>query len=405
MNRVFYIILSAQFLSALADNALLFAAIGLLVFFQAPDWHTPLLQEVFVIAYIVLAPMVGPFADALPKGRVMFISNAIKFGGCVVMLAGLHPLFAYAIVGIGAAAYSPAKYGILTELLPPSKLVVANSWMEGATVAAIVLGAIVGGALINPTVAEKWLAAVGMSHALVAPKFAITLITLLYLTAALVNLFIPRLPIDHRLPKKSVAFVLHDFWHDFLLLWKDPLGQVSLAVTTLFWGVGATLRLLIIAWAALNLRYGLDQATQLTAVTALGIAIGAAFAGKWVKLEESIHAIPAGIILGGIPILLIWVESLIPACLLLLLLGIVSGYFVVPMNALLQHRGHLLMGAGHSIALQNFNENIGILLMIGGYTLMVKAGWHIYHVILTFGLFIGVTMTLLWLRHRNDVVH
>ena len=405
MNRSFYIILLAQFLSALADNALLFAAIGLLVYFAAPDWHVPLLQGVFVVAYIVLAPLVGPFADALPKGRVMFLGNAIKFIGCVAMLVNLPPLLAYSIVGIGAATYSPAKYGILTELLPPSKLVVANSWMEGATVMAIVLGAVIGGALINPELSAQFLSFMGLSQWVIAPKFAIGLITLLYVTAAAANLFIPHLPIDHRLPNRSLGFILHDFGHGFMLLWRDPLGQVSLAVTTLFWGVGATLRLLIIAWAALNLKFGLDQATQLTGATALGIAIGSALAGKHVKLENSIKALPAGILLGAVPITLIWVDSLIPAATLLLLMGILSAYFVVPMNALLQHRGHLLMGAGHSIALQNFNENIGILLMIGAYTLMVKADWHIYHIVWAFGLFISLTMTMVWLRHRHDVVH
>jgi LPLT family lysophospholipid transporter-like MFS transporter len=403
LNRSFYIILLAQFLSALADNALLFAAIGLLVFVAAPGWHVPLLQEMFVIAYIVLAPLAGPFADALPKGRVMFLGNAVKFVGCLMMLAGLHPLLAYSVVGIGAAMYSPAKYGILTELLPPSRLVVANSWMEGATVAAIVLGAVIGGALINPSLSGHFLGMLGI-HSLIAPKFAIVLITFMYLAAASANLYIPRLPIDHRLPNKSLGFILHDFWHSFWLLWRDPLGQVSLAVTTLFWGVGATLRLLIIAWAALNLKYGLDQATQLTGVTALGIAIGAALAGQRVKLENSIQALPAGIALGAVPIALIWVHSLWLACLLLLLLGMLSAYFVVPMNALLQHRGHLLMGAGHSIALQNFNENIGILLMIGAYTLMVKADWPIYNIVWAFGLFISSTMTAVWLRHRHDVV-
>ncbi|MHB1144855.1 MAG: lysophospholipid transporter LplT [Thiobacillus sp.] len=405
MNRAFYTILLAQFLSALADNALLFAAIGLLLFFSAPEWFSPLLQTVFVIAYIVLAPLVGPFADALPKGRVMLIANAVKFVGCLIMLAGLHPLLAYAIVGIGAAMYSPAKYGILTELLPPEKLVIANSWMEGTTVAAIVLGAIIGGALINPQMAEGILVSLGLDSRLIAPKFAIVAITSLYLGAAIVNLFIPRLPIDHKLPSKSPLFILHDFWHSFKLLWRDPLGQVSLAVTTLFWGVGATLRLLIIAWAALNLRYGLDQATQLTAATAFGIAIGSILAGKFVRLQRAISVLPAGIILGFVPIALIWVESLIPALLLLLLAGMLAGYFVVPMNALLQHRGHLLMGAGHSIAQQNFNENISILVLTGAYALMVRADWHIHTIIWVFGLFISSVMTAIWLRHRHDVVH
>jgi len=405
VNRAFYTILMAQFLSALADNALLFAAIGLLVFFSAPEWFSPLLQTVFVIAYIVLAPLAGPFADALPKGRVMLIANTVKFAGCLIMLAGLHPLLAYAIVGIGAAMYSPAKYGILTELLPPEKLVIANSWMEGTTVAAIVLGAIIGGALINPHLAEGILVSLGLDSRLIAPKFAIVAITCLYLGAALVNLFIPRLPIDHKLPSKSPLFILHDFWHSFKLLWRDPLGQVSLAVTTLFWGVGATLRLLIIAWAGLNLKFGLDQATQLTAATAFGIAIGSVLAGKFVRLQRAVSVLPAGILLGFVPIALIWVETLFPALLLLLLTGVLAGYFVVPMNALLQHRGHLLMGAGHSIAQQNFNENISILLLTGAYALMVRADWHIHTIIWIFGLFISSVMAAIWLRHRNDVVH
>jgi len=405
LNRGFYTILLAQFLSALADNALLFAAIGLLQFSSAPEWHSPLLQTVFVIAYIVLAPLVGPFADALPKGRVMLVANAVKFVGCLVMLAGLHPLIAYAIVGVGAAMYSPAKYGILTELLPPSRLVIANSWMEGTTVAAIVLGAIIGGALINPLLAGSILQNLGMDGFVIAPKFAIIAITSLYLGAAFVNLFIPRLPIDHKLPSTSPLFILHDFWHSFVLLWRDPLGQVSLAVTTLFWGVGATLRLLIIAWAALNLKYGLDQATQLTAATAFGIAIGSILAGKFVRLERAVSVLPTGIMLGFVPIALIWVESLFPAMLLLLLAGTLAGYFVVPMNALLQHRGHLLMGSGHSIAQQNFNENISILLLSAAYALMMRADWHIYSIIWAFGLFISSVMTLIWLRHRNDVVH
>ncbi|MBT9539974.1 lysophospholipid transporter LplT [Thiobacillus sp.] len=405
MNRAFYTILLAQFMSALADNALLFAAIGLLVFFAAPDWHSPLLQTVFVIAYIVLAPLVGAFADALPKGRVMLIANTVKFVGCIAMLGGLHPLLSYIIVGIGAAMYSPAKYGILTELLPPEKLVVANSWMEGATVAAIVLGAIIGGALINPLLAESTLQSLGMDGQLIAPKFAIVVTTGLYLGAAVINLFIPRLPIDHKPANNSPLFLLHDFGHSFMLLWRDPLGQVSLAVTTLFWGVGATLRLLIIEWAALNLKYSLGEATQLTAATAVGIALGSILAGKYVRLEHAIRTLPAGIVLGLIPISLIWVESLTLALFLLILLGVLAAFFVVPMNALLQHRGHLLMGAGHSIAQQNFNENISILLLTGAYALMIRADWHIHTIVWVFGLFISSVMTAIWLRHRNDVVH
>lgn len=405
MNRGFYVILIAQFLSALADNALLFAAIALLKELSAPDWHTPLLQEFFVFSYIALAPFVGPFADALPKGRVMFISNAIKIVGCLAMLVGMEPLYAYAIVGLGAAAYSPAKYGILTEYLPPALLVKANSWMEGATVAAIILGAIVGGLLISPALMGQRLKYWDAPTWLTVPNAAIVVILLLYLAAAWFNLYIPRLPIDHKTPKKNPLFLIHDFWHAFKLLWKDPLGQVSLAVTTLFWGVGATLRLVVLAWAAFNLKFDLTHATQLTAMVAVGIAVGAAVAGKWVKLEESVKVLPAGIALGLIVITMIFITDWRIAMVVMFLIGTLSGYFVVPLNALLQHRGHLLMGAGHSIAIQNFNENIGILLLLGAYTFMVGHGVHIHWVIATFGLFISLAMTVIWRRHRYDEVH
>jgi MFS family permease len=404
MNRGFYTILTAQFFSALADNALLFAAIALLMSLSAPDWHVPLLQQFFIISYILLAPFVGAFADSNPKGRVMFISNAIKVVGCLAMLFGMQPLYAYAIVGLGAAAYSPAKYGILTEYLPPALLVKANSWMEGATIAAIILGAIIGGLLISPTVMGTALADLGITDFISIPKLAIVIILGLYIIAAWFNLYIPRLPLDHRIPKRNPIFLLHDFWHSFKLLWKDPLGQVSLAVTTIFWGVGATLRLVVLSWAAVNLNFDLTQATQLTAMSALGIAIGAAMAGKWIQLETSIKVLPAGIVLGLAVISLIFVTNWYVAAIMLLLIGLLSGFFVVPLNALLQHRGHLLMGAGHSIAIQNFNENIGILLLLGGYTLMVSYGVHIHWVLGAFGLFISLMMTAIWRRHRHDEV-
>jgi MFS family permease len=405
MNRGFYIILTAQFFSALADNALLFAAIALLKELTAPEWHTPLLQQFFIISYIVLAPFVGPFADSMPKGRVMFVSNTIKILGCLAMLLGVPPLYAYAIVGFGAAAYSPAKYGILTEYLPPSLLVKANSWMEGATVAAIVLGAIIGGLLISPRLIGDLLRDWGVAGWLSVPQLAILVILVLYFLAAWFNWYIPRLPIDHKVPKKNPAFLIYDFWHAFKLLWKDPLGQVSLAVTTLFWGVGATLRLVVLAWAAFNLKFDLAHATQLTAMVAVGIAVGAAVAGKWVKLESSVKVLPAGIALGLIVIVMIFVTDWRVAMALMLIVGALAGFFVVPLNALLQHRGHLLMGAGHSIAIQNFNENIGILLLLGAYAFMVGNGVHIHWVIVSFGLFISLAMTVIWRRHRNDEVH
>jgi MFS transporter, LPLT family, lysophospholipid transporter len=376
MNLGFYIILLAQFVSALADNALLFAAIALLQQMQSPDWHTPLLQEFFVISYIVLAPFVGSIADAFPKGRVMFISNGIKFIGTIAMIFGLPPLYAYGIVGIGAAAYSPAKYGILTEYLPPAMLVKANGWMEGSTVLAIILGAIIGGKLASIDV-----------------QMTMGIITGLYLAAATFNMYIPRLPIDHKLPKRNPLYIFKDFWHSFKVLWKDPMGQVSLAVTTLFWGAGATLRLVVLAWAAIALDFGLEHATQLTAMVAVGIAVGSIFAAKYIKLEDSIKVLPAGILMGLLVMAMVLIHDWRVASGLLFLIGALSGFFVVPLNALLQHRGHLLIGAGHSIAVQNFNENLGILVLIGVYALMVKAELSINLIVIAFGLFVSLSMS------------
>ena len=386
MRKGFYTLLTAQFLSALADNALLFTAIALLQQMHAPDWHKPLLLQFFVISYIVLAPFVGSFADALPKGRVMFISNGIKFVGSVAMILGMPPLFAYGIVGIGAAAYSPAKYGILTELLPPNKLVSANGWMEGSTVIAIILGAIIGGKMAS-----------------LNPQFSMIAITCLYLVAAIFNMFIPKLPIDHSIPKKNILYILRDFYQSFIALWRDPQGQVSLSVTTLFWGAGATLRLVVIAWAASALSFGLDQATLLTAAVALGVAIGSVIAARFITLENSVKVLPAGILMGVLVIAMVWATEWHLASLLLLVIGILSGFFVVPLNALLQHRGHLLIGAGHSIAVQNFNENLGILLLSGAYTMMVKVGLDIDHIVVIFGLFVITSMSIINRLYRRQI--
>ncbi|MFZ5556020.1 MAG: lysophospholipid transporter LplT [Pseudomonadota bacterium] len=402
MNFGFFTILAAQFFSSLADNALLFAAIALLKELSAPDWHTPVLQQFFVFSYIVLAPFVGPFADALPKGRVMFVSNSVKLVGCAAMLLGLHPLYAYGIVGIGAAMYSPAKYGILTEYLSPDRLVWANGWMEGLTVASIILGAVIGGVLIGPGVQGLAAGTLAFGSIDTAPELALVAIVLFYIAAATFNLYIPRVALDHKLPRKTLPFILHDFWHCFRLLWKDPLGQVSLAVTTLFWGAGATLRLIILTWAAVALGYSLEKATLLTAVVAVGIAIGSVLAAKYVHLERSVKVLPVGIAMGLVVMLMTVVTDQWVAAALLVAVGAMGGFFVVPMNALLQHRGHLLMGAGHSIAVQNFNENLSILAMLGIYALMLGAKLSIETIVVLFGLFVAGCMTWLYRRHGHD---
>ena len=402
MNLGFYIILAAQFLSALADNALLFAAIALLKDLESPAWHTPVLQQFFIFSYIVLAPFVGAFADSLPKGRVMFISNIIKLLGCVAMLVGMHPLMAYGLVGLGAAAYSPAKYGILTEYLPASQLVKANSWMEGLTVAAIVLGAVVGGTLITPDLFTPLVESLSLPLIHTVAELAIAIIVVIYIAAAIFNLYIPHVPIEHKPLRRNPYFLTKDFLHCFRLLWKDPLGQVSLAVTTLFWGAGATLRLLLLGWAAVALNFDISAAAQLTAWFAIGIAIGSVLAAKFVQLEHSVKVLPVGIAMGVAVMLMIPITNTTLAVALLIVLGAMGGYFVVPMNALLQHRGHLLMGAGRSIAVQNFNENLSIFAMLGLYAVMEKMELHIYFIIAVFGLLLAGIMTLLYRKHGHD---
>jgi MFS family permease len=322
------------------------------------------------------------------------------------MLLGMQPLFAYGIVGVGAAMYSPAKYGILTEYLPHQKLVFANGWMEGLTVAAIILGAILGGLMLGPEFAkyvlehgefpgvDLWIDTV--------PEVAIVCILTFYFIAAIINLYIPKVAIDHRLPKRNPLFILQDFWHSLRLLWRDPLGQVSLAVTTLFWGAGATLRLMVLTWAALTLKFDLERATQLTAVVAVGIALGSILAAKYVKLPRAVRVLPVGIVMGLVVVSMIFVTDWRVAIGLLVLVGAMGGYFVVPMNALLQHRGHLLMGAGHSIAVQNFNENLSILVLLGAYALMIKAELSMNSIIVTFGLFIAATMAWITIMHWHD---
>ena len=386
VSKGFVPLLIAQFLSALADNALLFAAIALLAQLNSPQWHQPLLLQFFVISYIILAPFVGGIADAYPKGRVMFYSNAIKFIGSLSMLLGMQPLYAYAIVGVGAAAYSPAKYGILTELLPPKELVMANGWMEGSTVFAIILGSIIGGALAQ-----------------FDPLVAIIIITGLYLLAAVFNRYIPLLPIDHKLTKKNPLFMIKDFWHAFKVLWKDPEGQLSLAVTTLFWGAGASLRLIVIAWASYALQFNLEEATRLTAMVAFGIAIGSVIAARYISLKDSVRVLPAGILMGGFVMTMVVINDWHIAGLIFLLIGALSGFFIVPLNALLQHRGHLLIGAGHSIAVQNFNENIGILLLSGTYTWMAREEFSINTIIILLGLFVSVTMLAIY-KHYKKII-
>jgi MFS family permease len=410
----FYIIMAAQFFSALADNALLIVAIAALRDMQAPAEYEPLLKTFFTVSYVALAAFVGAFADSMAKGRVMLISNTIKIVGCSMMFFTVHPLLAYAVVGLGAACYSPAKYGILTEYLPHRLLVVANGWIEGLTVGAIILGVVIGGMLIKPDMAADILAFdfplldTGVDT---ANEMAVAIIGGLYLTAALFNLYVPDTGVDHKPLKKNPLYLIHEFNHCLALLWRDKLGQISLAVTTLFWGAGATLQFIVIKWSEVSLGLDLSKSSMLQGVVAIGVAVGAIVAARFITLRKSVKVIPLGIAMGLIVLVMNFVHEMALAIPLLILVGGLSGFFVVPMNALLQHRGHILMGAGHSIAVQNFNENLSILVMTGLYFLMIRMDVSIYWVVTLFGLFVSGLMYLIRQRHlanqrlQDDVCH
>ena len=410
----FYIIMAAQFFSALADNALLIVAIATLREMHAPEAYEPLLKTFFTVSYVALAAFVGAFADSMPKWRVMFISNTVKIVGCGLMFYGVHPLIAYAVVGLGAAAYSPAKYGILTEYLPHRQLVVANAWVEGLTVFAIITGVVIGGMLIQPGTALKLLSfdfPVIDTGVNTASEMALCFVGLFYLLASIFNLYIPETGVDHRVLHKNPWYLIREFNHCLVLLWRDRLGQISLAVTTLFWGAGATLQFIVIKWAEVALHLDLSKSSMLQGVVALGVALGAIGAARTITLRKSIRVIPLGIAMGIVVLIMNFVHVVWLAVPLLVIIGLLSGYFVVPMNALLQHRGHILMGAGLSIAVQNFNENLSILIMTGVYYLMVKADFSIYWNIALFGIFISASMLLVKRRHEanqrehDDVIH
>ena len=416
MKRGFYTIMSAQFFSSLADNALFVAAVELLRASGGAEWQRAALVPMFALFYVVLAPFVGAFADAQPKGRVMFISNAIKVVGCLMMLFGSHPLMAYAVVGLGAAAYSPAKYGILTELLPASQLVKANGWIEGLTIASIILGVLLGGQLVGPVVAPLLLGIdlPGMDTGIdTAPEAGIAALIVLYLIAAWFNTRIPHTGVEMRPlrqdPDRSVLAnalaLLPDFQRCNRRLWHDKLGQISLATTTLFWGVSGNLRYIVLAWAAVALGYSTTQASALVGVVAIGTAAGAMLASMRMSLEGATRVIPLGVGMGLLVILMNFIDNIWLAVPFLIVLGGLGGFLVVPMNALLQHRGHNLMGAGRSIAVQNFNEQACILGLGALYALSTKFGLSAFGAISVFGVVVAGAMWLIRRWHLHNCTH
>jgi MFS transporter, LPLT family, lysophospholipid transporter len=384
-------VLWAQFLSALADNALLFGTLALLKAELYPEWSQPLLQEFFVGAYILLAPFAGPLADAWPKGRVMLMSNALKLAGALGIWLGLNPFLAYGLVGVGAAIYSPAKYGILSELTSAEHLVKANGLMESSTIAAILIGAISGGALADWNI-----------------RGALLAVALCYALAALANLFIPKLAPVHALSARSLPGILREFGQVVRTLFRVREARFSIAGTSLFWGAGSTMRFLLIAWVPVALGITNNRMpAYLNAMVAIGIIAGAGLAAKFVTLDKVDRSLGGGVLLGAAVCAVSVTTSLPIAYCVLMLVGVGGGFFVVPLNALLQEKGKESVGAGHAIAVQNLAENTAMLVMIGIYTLLVRSGASVTSLAAGFGGFLGLAILGLWayrVRHRESAL-
>ncbi|QAZ38107.1 lysophospholipid transporter LplT [Methylibium sp. Pch-M] len=403
MPTGFHVLIAAQFVSGLADNALLIVTIARLDELGAPLWWAPLLKLGFTLAYVGLAPFVGALADAWPKARVMLVSNGLKAAACALLVAGGDPLLAFTLAGIGAAAYSPAKYGLVTELLPPARLVAANGWIEVCTVGAILLGTALGGLLVSPAAqtAAPWLPPLAQALPAGGTQLLPALLTVLalYVLAGVLNLCIP--DSGARYARVAPGRLLRQFADDNGRLWRDPAGRVSLAVTTLFWGVGATLQFVVLRWAEEALRLDLHQAAGLQLVTALGLMLGAIAAGRWLSLPNATRVLPLGIAMGLLVPWMTVIEQPFAAAPLLAAVGACAGFFVVPMNALLQHRGHTLLSAGRSIAVQNFNENLGVLALLALYAALTAAGLPLALLIWGFGVLVALATAAITALHRR----
>ncbi len=398
----FHRVIGAQFASALADNALLIVAIALLRERDFPGWWAPLLKFVFTLSYVGLAPWLGPLADAVAKARLMAWMNSLKILGALLMVGIWNPVLGFAIVGVAASAYAPAKYGLITEIVPARQLVTANAWIEVSVVSAALLGVVLGGWVVSPVFLSHTMSGLGELLLWLPPELqsqylpSMALILILYATASLLNLKIP--DSGARYPKAHwhSRTMMREFWQGNLILWRDREGGLSLGVTTLFWGIAATLQFAVLRWADEVLGLPLDQAAYLQGLVAIGIVAGAAIAGRWVPLIWARRLLPLGVLLGLCLPAATTIPNLYGSLVLMTLLGALCGSLVVPMNALLQHRGFVLLSAGRSIAIQGFNENASILVMLGVYATCTRFEVPIVPLIGAFGLFISLAMGFLW---------
>ena len=405
MTPNFYRLIAAQFFSSLADNALLIVAMALLEFKGMPGWWAPLLKFFFTVSYVVLAPWIGPLADGMPKSRLMAWMNLTKITGLLALMWGCHPLAAFAVIGFGAAGYAPAKYGLITELVPSEKLVLANSWLEVSVVCSVLQGAILGGVLISPlfepvaqVLSQSVLATLGETTPL---QSALVCVLGLYGLASLINVFIQGSGKVYGHQRLHVVHAVRNFWLDNRKLWTDKEGGLSLAATTIFWGGGATVQFAVLKWASDQLGLPLSQAAYLQAAVAVGVVFGAAYAGRRVALAQAKHMLWSGVGLGLLLVLISQVHTTWVAVPILLLAGAMGGLLVVPLNALLQHRGCALLSAGRSIAVQGYNENLSVLLMLGVYAGLLKFDMSISWVMVAYGVAITVAILLLIKRSKH----
>jgi len=404
MPRNFYLLLVVQFISTLADNAFLIVAIARIIELAAPDWIIPALKLSFVMFYVILAPFVGPFSDAVPKGKVMLIANFLKVCAVFLLLIGVDPLVAIGLAGIGAAIYAPAKYGLITELIPAQNLVKANGIFEGATVCAIILGTALGGLLVSPLMNQFSMPSGLWPLDNITTSLTVGMLSLLVLNGLATLLSFSITDSGARYPKHSIHPILlsQRFFRENRILWRDSLGGLSMLVTTLLWGVGATLQLIVLRWANESLGLSLTEAAYLQGLTAVGVIAGALLSSRFVTLSSATTVLPLGIVLGlSIPIMLA-VDSVIWAGILLTVVGVIAGFFVVPMNALLQHRGCTLLTAGRSIAVQGFNENAGMLVMLAVYAVATATQISLGTLIWSFGAMVTIGMTTIFLVQRRD---
>ncbi|WP_051236820.1 lysophospholipid transporter LplT [Ottowia thiooxydans] len=417
MKRGIGFLVAAQFVSGLADSALLIVAMAWLKETGQNMWLAPLLKAMFTLAYVGLAPAVGAIADRWPKGRVMFAANALKALGCVLIASGVDPLLAFAIAGVGAAVYSPAKYGLMAELAPTDRLVHANGWLEVTTVGAIVLGTMLGGGLVGPLLAWELVRELGAWLPVDSPlSVALMMVLTLYVVAAALNWVIPASGAQLRAMQLSLGELMERFVRAQGVLWRDPLAGISLGVTTLFWGAGATLQFVVLAWAQQELGLSLSGAAYLQGLVAVGIGLGALAAGRWVTLEQAPQLLGLGVLIGLVVPMMTFVQSVMVAAPLMVVVGALTGFLVVPMNALLQHRGQVLLGgrpscnsdrplgSGESIAVQNFSENLCVLAMLGAYAGLQVAGWPLHQLALLLGVFVAGGVALLMWQYRKACV-